>query len=73
MVPISLALTNCQRQPRLASSATRNGDGCGCGEIFCKLQYIIASWVEFLGTPDKLDVKGLKLKNEQEDQKKRVK
>jgi hypothetical protein len=36
---------------------------------FCKLQYIIASWIEFLGTLDKLDVKGLELKKEQEDDK----
>lgn len=36
---------------------------------FCKLQYIIASWIEFLGTLDKLDVKGLELKKGQEDDK----
>lgn len=35
----------------------------------CKLQYIIASWIEFLDTLDKLDVKGLELKKEKEDQK----
>lgn len=35
---------------------------------FCKLQYIIASWIEFLNTLDKLDVKGLELKKEQEDE-----
>jgi hypothetical protein len=37
---------------------------------FCEVQssqHIIASSMEFLGALDKLDVKGLELKNEQED------
>jgi len=68
MVPMPLALTNCHTScvslPPLHETVMYV-----VVAKFCKLQYIIASWIEFPGTLDKLDVKGLELKKEQEDDK----
>ena len=68
MVPMSLARTNCHAS-RVSLPPLHETVMYVVMVKFGKLQYIIASWIEFLDTLDKLDVKGLELNKEQEDQK----